>query len=674
MRGNQPQSPTRLDRQTSSSRGNCLKEAKRIDSNKYVIVGYKVEIDGLRALAVLLVIFFHLGIPFFKGGYVGVDVFYVISGFMITKIILNSLINDSFSFINFYVRRFVRIVPALLVTVSSSIVVATFIMTPQDLIYSAKQAIAATLSFSNITYWREGGYWDPTSQYKLFLHTWSLAVEEQFYTFYPLFIYIFYRSPANPDRLMPILFLIIAGTISSVIILHIDPEAAFYLMPFRIFQFAIGGVGALAEQDFLLTRKYAPLGTVLGLIAIIASSVVLDGSTPFPGWNALPVSIGALAVIVSGQNLISRLTLSNSLMVWLGRCSYSLYLVHWPLIVLFRYCFRPVISTTSGAALFACTLAMGWLLHRFVEQRLRIRENSTRIVDASVKLRVSATIGFGLATCLFSLLVIEGQGWTWRVPSSVRYLATRKIEDSWNDVGDFLWKNCGVAGEVFCGEHKPTGNNLILLADSKGKDVYVALKSAFPSMNIYVSFKAGCPPVFDRQVSEVPQFPGCSEFNEKRMSIALSAPKEDAVFLAMSMSEWRAPAVLETARRFAETGRRVYIMGETCFLEGDDPLTIAVKHEGRTGIERAITPNLLKGAFELDQRLKPLVEEIGAKYIENRNFFAPNGAYRIYTSDGTDLLMYDKYHLTLPGATEYAKYITDNYPEIGAQAPVKFAP
>jgi hypothetical protein len=154
--------------------------------------------------------------------------------------------------------------------------------------------------------------------------------------------------------------------------------------------------------------------------------------------------------------------------------------------------------------------------------------------------------------------------------------------------------------------------------------------------------------------------------HEKRLSMALSAPREDAIMLAMDMNEWRAPAVLETARRFVETGRLVYVIGATAFLKDDDPLAIVVKHGGSAGVERAIRLHLVEDAFGLDRKYKQLFEEIGAKYIENKNFFVRGGVYRIYTADDEDLLMYDKYHLTLPGAKEYGKYLAENYPDIAS--------
>lgn len=636
-------------------------ETERMDRNREP---YRIELDGLRSLAVTLVILFHLDIRAFSGGYIGVDVFFVISGFLISRILVSEMHQNSFSFKKFYVRRIARLLPALLVTIMGSLAVALFIMTPQDLVYSCKQAIAAIFSVSNILYVMEKGYWDPTSHNKLLLHTWSLGVEEQFYLIFPLLIYMFYRI----GKLTAVTYLFVglsaAGTAASIVALASNPSAAFYLTPFRMFEFAIGGIGALVILRGPLYGWLAPVGTASGLAIIITSSFVFTETTTFPGLNALLVSVGAVAVIVGGQNSIAKLVLSNRPMVLLGRWSYSLYLIHWPLIVLFRYIYGPAITISNASALLVLTILLGWFLHAQIEQRFRLKLKTSE-TKLTIRWRLTATASLAFVVSNLSLLIIEGQGWAWRMPEAVLYLASRKIEDSWHDVGNYYWQKCGKKiTPIFCGEHDSKAPNIILLADSRGLDIFTALKAGFPSANIYTSFMAGCAPVFDENVSNNPDFPGCPDFNRQRFPLVLDAPKEDTLVLAMNFDERRAPAIVETARRFVEQGRRVFVVGQTNYIEGENPLDIAVKHRRLTGIEAAVNRNLIQPPFSLDDKYSYIFTNIGATYIENRDFFELNGQYRIYTRDDKDLLMYDKFHLTLPGALEYAVYISSKYPSI----------
>lgn len=623
---------------------------------------YRPEIDGLRAIAVMLVVLFHLKLPGFDGGFVGVDVFFVISGFLITGIILSDLGSGKFSLADFYIKRVARLIPALLATLSVTLILSAFIMTPEDLVYTAKQAMSAVFSFSNVFYWSEAGYWDSSSYSKAFLHTWSLGVEEQFYFLYPLTLVLVFRLLGRNGVLAFLIASFLVGLVASEYVLREHPSSAFYLMPLRIYQFALGGLGVYLLSQRTLGRLGNFFGAALflfGLILVIGSSAVFNEGVPFPGINALPLSVGALLMILFGSLALPRRMLANSTVRFIGKSSYSIYLVHWPLIVLYQYRFGGDFSLTDMAILFALTLVSGIALYHLVESRFRL---SGDLADKDHRyhalLRVNGTFAGALFVCGLSFLVVQGNGWSWRLPDSIKYLAERTTKDPIKENYRFVSKRCKKNKDsVFCGKRKSGLQNIILLADSRGNDAFVALSTAFPSDNIYMARLAGCPPVFDIEVARTEK---CRKFNGERMQLALQAPGDDVIFLAMEFNEFRAKAVLETAKRFRDAGKRVFVVGQTKFLQYQNPLNIAVTHGSTSNIDEALAKYLVPSPFSLDGKYASEFAKIGVEYIGNKPFFYQNG-YRLYTRDRSDLLMYDMYHLTLKGAMEYGGYLKKHY-------------
>ncbi len=203
---------------------------------------YRPDIDGLRAIAVLAVVIFHLGVPGFDGGYVGVDVFFVISGFLITSIIKSKLESGDFSLRDFYSRRIRRLVPPLLVTVAATVIGAGLLLTPYDMIRFSRSAVAAIFSLSNIVFFLEAGYWDTASELKPLLHTWSLGVEEQFYLFWPALLMLIMSARARVSFTAAMVAITVCGFALCAWYTTVNQSAAFYLLPFRVFQFSLGAL------------------------------------------------------------------------------------------------------------------------------------------------------------------------------------------------------------------------------------------------------------------------------------------------------------------------------------------------------------------------------------------------------------------------------------------------
>ena len=261
---------------------------------------YRPDIDGLRAIAVLAVIAFHLGFASLAGGFLGVDIFFVISGYLITSIIAPKMAAGTFSFRGFYLKRIRRLVPPALVTIFATFIASAFILDPNDLIVMAKSAIAAVFSLSNFVFFSEAGYWDAQSELKPLLHTWSLGVEEQFYIFWPLLVFLFWRlvkrkQGEDKARLRHLFWLFAIFTVLGVIVsewmLRLNSSAAFYLLPARMFQFSIGAMAALLTHQYLWQKLATPflrlIIGMIGLLAVLASIWLYRVNPAFPGINCL---------------------------------------------------------------------------------------------------------------------------------------------------------------------------------------------------------------------------------------------------------------------------------------------------------------------------------------------------------------------------------------------------
>ncbi len=336
---------------------------------------YRPDIDGLRALAVLPVIFFHMGLAWMPGGFVGVDVFFVISGYLIASIIARELIAGNFSILNFYVRRIRRIFPALFFVMAAVLVGGVVLFTPSDLNDVGKSAFAATFFASNILFWWETGYFAASAYSTPLLHTWSLAIEEQFYILLPMVLMVAAINSAKAWRRMGlwVLLLTLLSFLCSAFLTSRWPEAAYYLLPFRAWELGIGAMLALDVVPRFKTTLQRNAAGVTGILLLLGAALFLDKSRPFPGVLALLPVIGSALIIQAGrdgEHVIGRL-LSLPPVVGIGKMSYSLYLWHWPIIVFFIYYAFDFPNLFQELMLLIVIFAVSWLTLRYVERPFR---------------------------------------------------------------------------------------------------------------------------------------------------------------------------------------------------------------------------------------------------------------------------------------------------------------
>jgi peptidoglycan/LPS O-acetylase OafA/YrhL len=367
------------------------------------------HVDGLRAIAVLAVLFYHLGITNFSGGFVGVDVFFVISGFVISRMILRELDEDKFSFTAFYRNRFNRLYPALMFTILACLAAGVLILPPSLLIDLSRSSFASVTAWSNIYFWTAAGYFDKAAELKPLLHTWTLSLEWQFYAIWPLILW------ATPRRFLPIS--ITALSIASAVLCALwwlDPTSPFFWMPFRIFEF---GMGAMVLWLPRATRWTAEVSTIAGLAMVAASVFLFTEQTPFPSYYALLPALGATLVIWGGAGGIGAI-LRISPITFLGRCSYSVYLVHWPLIA-FVVCYTAQpLSTNAAAAIGLISLLGGAALYRWIEEPFWHGRLAKRAWSIAPQWAAATVVLCGFATT----------GLWWRVPVERRIEAVNSTQ------------------------------------------------------------------------------------------------------------------------------------------------------------------------------------------------------------------------------------------------------
>ncbi len=455
---------------------------------------YRRDIDGLRAIAVLPVVFFHAGVPGFSGGFVGVDVFFVISGYLITSLIVEDLRGGHFSILDFYERRVRRILPALLVVLMASSVLAAWLLMPHPF-REFSSSVVATLSFaSNVLFWRRTGYFaDPALEQPL-LHTWSLAVEEQFYVVFPLLLLVVHRWFGGRwiAVVAPLAVLSFALSLWGV---ARAPSAAFYLAPFRAWELLLGSLVALGAFRRLSGGWNAEMLAAAGLGAIAWSVFALTPASPFPGANALLPCVGAALLLHSGGNGGTRVhrLLATGPLVFVGLISYSLYLWHWPLLV-----FAPIwnvyeltaAGTTVVVALSFVAATLSW---RFVEAPFRRKDGlfgGRGRLFASVATASVALVAFGL----FGRI---SDGWPARIPDRVVELAGYATSENPRQRECFDQPGSPVRVDRSCNFGAAVTPSVAVWGDSHADAMITAIGAVAARHDASALFfgSTGCPPI-----------------------------------------------------------------------------------------------------------------------------------------------------------------------------------
>ncbi|WP_100277522.1 acyltransferase family protein [Mariprofundus aestuarium] len=411
---------------------------------------YRSDIDGLRAIAIIPVVLFHLGASAFSGGFVGVDIFFVISGFLITSIIFQEMEQGHFSFAQFYERRIRRLFPALFFVVIVVVIAGAFLFVPGDFRSLSQSIVAATAFSANLLFWDQSGYFDASAAMKPLLHTWSLSVEEQFYIGYPVILLLLIRF--LPKHLSAVLILImLVSFVSSITIVYYSQDSAFYLPIFRAWELLLGALIALNFIPSPQTNYQRHLLSLLGFSLILYAVFVLSEESLFPGVNAVYPCLGAALIIYAGNgghpSIVGKL-LGWRPFVMTGLISYSLYLWHWPLIVFTKYYLMRELIPVEQLTVLIISILLALFSWRYIERPFRGKSGlltTPRLFKVSAALMV-VFIAAGLAghfTYGFSQRMpeeVEKLAETVHKPYPLRSLEDKKIQANGGKIfalGDF---------------------------------------------------------------------------------------------------------------------------------------------------------------------------------------------------------------------------------------------
>ncbi len=390
---------------------------------------YRSDIDGLRALSILAVVGYHIFPNWVTGGFVGVDIFFVISGFLISTIIFQSLRDDKFSFIEFYAHRVRRIFPALILVMACCLILGWYVLLPSEFEYLGKHIAASAAFVQNIVLSRESGYFDIASDLKPLNHLWSLAIEEQFYAIFPLLMWGAWRL--RIDLLTLVAAICGISFIVNTVDVHYDPTATFFLLRGRAWELMAGALlagamlGIPRGNRFQFSRSYGPwvkisafcrklvpegpsrphtqtslvdsLLSLAGLGLILYAVFGFDRTMPYPGaWAVVPV-LGGILLIFSGTNAcVNRLLLSNRVMVFIGLISYPLYLWHWPLLSYLTIIDNASPPLNVRVLVAVVSIVMAWLTYRFIERPIRVNKRLRTTAAASLPVAMALLLGLGL--------------------------------------------------------------------------------------------------------------------------------------------------------------------------------------------------------------------------------------------------------------------------------------
>ena len=623
---------------------------------------YRAEIDGLRAFAVLPVILFHAGFDWLSGGFIGVDIFFVISGYLITTIIITEMAGGKFSLVNFYERRARRILPALFFVMAVCLPFAWFWLTPNDLKDFGQSLVAVSTFSSNILFWSESGYFDTVAELKPMLHTWSLAVEEQYYILFPIFLMLTWR--------MGIKWIIVFLTIFFLISLGVaqwgaynSPSAAFYLLPTRGWELLIGVFLAFYLQ-YNKHPKSTSLNQVLsmlGFIMISYSVVAFDKSTPFPSLYTLIPTIGTGLLILSAvpKTLIYKLLITKPI-VWIGLISYSAYLWHQPILAFSRH---RLVSETSEILLvmlcIALSLAMAWFSWAFIENPIR---NKKKISRGTVF--KGSFFGILFFIVCGSFLIYTNGNMVFQPDTH------KKIYQVFYNPEDYVDKR-HVSLTLNNFDTTNEKNDILVIGDSFSKDLVNAayeagLSSSMEFSTFYIPSVCG---VFFVGSSKNSQYmdAAClkenSFHNEKLLRLMKIA---DEIWVASSWNDYSPSLMAESVLNIKKINKNVTVFGSKYF---GIVSANRFKHTDQKSWIKPISSSQkdlkqLKGLTVLNKKLQREVLKAGGLFVDTQKLICSNDVYNCSNYVHGDIISYDGEHLTPFGARLFGERVLLKYHSI----------
>jgi len=512
-------------------------------------MSYRPDIDGLRAIAVMLVVNFHAFPEAMPGGFVGVDVFFVISGFLITGLIVRELDQQHFSLLEFYGRRVRRIFPALIVVLLATLALGWLWMLPSAFAQLGSDVFASAAFLANISLWLQSGYFDVESAKKPLLHLWSLGIEEQFYLVWPLLLMLVARLRWSILAVAAILG--VASFALNVVLIGTDPVATFYLPFTRAFELLAGAVLACGGNRLSHTGAASNRRASVGIVLIAIAAGVLDSHRAFPGWwAALPVA-GAALLLSAPAAWLCRHVLTSPQMVWIGLISYPLYLWHWPLLVFFAIVKFSPLTLLERGLIVALSFVLAWLTYRFVETPFRFgRPSLPKMAGLCASMVLISLAGVG---------VIRGRGFDFRLPVEIRAMADVPTHSSGWRVHRCLLDPSSETS--FADDCVDRGRRPLVLVwgDSTAAALLPGLRKAQETRDFGIAqFTASsCIPALNADIAGVPN---CRAMNDKVLSL-VSTIRPDIVVLHGTWEKYLDNVAETVVALKQRTGARVIVLG-----------------------------------------------------------------------------------------------------------------
>jgi peptidoglycan/LPS O-acetylase OafA/YrhL len=624
----------------SGTLGNVASPASFVTTQN---LDYRRDIDGLRAVAVLSVLGYHLGISWFRGGFVGVDVFFVISGYLIGSLILQDVSVGDFSLAGFYARRVRRIAPAFVLMAGSVAGLAYFLLLPAEYLRLAWSTLFAAFSMSNVYFSNHIGYFDAPAGTQILLHTWSLGVEEQFYLVFPWLVLLTTRYA--PKFLVLCLGLLWIGSFGlSAVGAFENPQSTFFLAPARAWELLLGVLLAIQPWTAALSGRPRNLMALLGVAMIGVSIFVYSVETPFPGAAALVPCAGAALIIAAGQSgdsLVRRM-LSLPPIVFIGLISYSLYLWHWPVII-FERSDAEFLNTPTRVLIIVYSFALAILSWQFVEKPFR---RAKSVPDAQVIVR--GLVGVGVLAIAAGFIIVN-DGFVARFSPAARAYA------GYLDYGQthFREGSCFVVGpSTFlnfdrekCLRREDGRQNYLLIGDSHAAQLWYGLSELLDGVHVLQATTAGCKPQFAQAKA---QATSCSRMMDYVFSDYLANNRVDRLLVAGRWVQSDLPRLEEVLNWARSRNMPVTLFGPMVEYDQALPRILAVAAQNNTPL--AAESHRIKSNMALDSELGAIATKYSATYVSYYKLLCPTADWCVTTTPDGSPLEFDTDHLTKQGS------------------------
>lgn len=616
---------------------------------------YRAEIDGLRALAVLPVVLFHAGFEYFSGGFVGVDVFFVISGYLITTVLLEDMNKGRFSIVDFYDRRARRLLPALFFIVLLTSLFSLMYLPPHALKDVGQSIFAVSLFLSNIFFFIEVDYFANTAELAPLLHTWSLGVEEQFYILFP-FLLLALKNKSTSSRNLIILSLLVTSLLLSEFMVHKDSLFSFY-MPFtRFWELAAGSMIALNRRqlDILESSLTHNLLAAFGIILIFIPIFFYTKSTLFPGFTALVPVVGTVLVIVfANQSTIVARLLSWKILVGLGLLSYSLYLSHNVVFALSRNIGIPLSNISTQIVLIFISLCVAVVSYFFVEKPLRyIKASKSVYLFSSFVLIVIFAFG--------GYLLHKTDGLKqWKLEALSPELSSLVIDST-----EEIYERRQIKYNIIPTAKIPFNEELdsqkvLILGDSKSEDLYVAIATNYAGSKYQFRW------LYYDDVEMNNEFPKWSSLSaeENRVSNELLS-KADEIVLSATWQYQSTDGVVGFVKFLKELDKKVSIVSTANFNDvASVSYSIAKRNMRSPEVEsylyEQIRTDWQRQYFQLKESLGRQVTKV--RFLEKLHAFCDIDSEQCSLRDSDGWYIYDSGHLTVNGYNFFGKYVLENW-------------